>query len=59
MRQLGWILERGGNFEQKGVSSEKGGRGGSNSGGTIVNPILTIINFPLPGHKLRFSISNI
>ena len=59
MRQLGWILERGGNFEQKGVSSEKGGGGGSNSGGTIVNPILTIINFPLPGHKLRFSISNI
>ena len=58
MRQLGWILERGGNFEQKGVSSEKEG-GGSNPGGTIVNPILTIINFPLPGHKLRFSISNI
>ena len=33
--------------------------GGSNPGGTMVNHILKIINFPLPGHKLRFSVSNI
>ena len=39
------------NLLQKKGGSLRKRRGGSNPGGTMINHILTIINFPLPGHN--------
>ena len=61
MHQFGWISERGGNFlnllQKEGGSLRKRELPALENYGKSY--IKDYINFPLPGHKLRFSISNI